>query len=142
MASNVGELKARLSLDASGFSTGVGKAKADVAGLKKTADDAARGMRSAAGANANLVSQFNDIGVMLAAGQNPLQLALQQGTQISQVLTQMGGGVGALRALGGAFVGMLNPISLATIGVIGFGAAAVQWLMPAKDEAKKNRGRL
>ncbi|AGT07907.1 phage tail length tape measure family protein [Paracoccus aminophilus] len=137
MANNVGELKARLSLDSTGFAAGVGRAKAEVSGLKKTVDDASRGMRSAAAANANLVSQFNDIGVMLAAGQNPLQLALQQGTQISQVLTQMGGGVGALRALGGAFVGMLNPVSLATIGVIGFGAAAVQWLMPAKEEAKK-----
>ncbi|MFB9223254.1 phage tail length tape measure family protein [Paracoccus cavernae] len=137
MAGNVGELKARLSLDAGGFAAGVGKAKAEISGLKKTSDDATRGMRAAAGANANLVSQFNDIGVMMAAGQNPLQLALQQGTQISQVLTQMGGGVGALRALGGAFVGMLNPVSLATIGVIGFGAAAVQWLMPAQEEAKK-----
>lgn len=139
MATNVGVLKATLGLDTAGFSAGIGKAKTEISGLKNTASAAERDLRSAAGANANLVSQFNDIGVMLAAGQNPLQLALQQGTQISQVLTQMGGGVGALRALGSAFVGMLNPISLATIGVIGFGAAAVQWLMPAKDEAKKTK---
>jgi chromosome segregation ATPase len=39
----------------------------------------------AAGSVGNLTSQFNDIGVMLAAGQNPLQLAIQQGTQIGQV---------------------------------------------------------
>lgn len=139
MATNVGVLTARLGLDAAGFSAGVGKARAEINGLKATASAADRDLRSAAGANANLVSQFNDIGVMLAAGQNPLQLALQQGTQISQVLTQMGGGVGALRAVGSAFVGMLNPVSLATIGVIGFGAAAVQWLMPAKDEAKETK---
>lgn len=139
MATNVGVLKATLGLDAAGFTAGIGKAKTEIAGLKDTAASASRDLRSAAGANANLVSQFNDIGVMLAAGQNPLQLALQQGTQISQVLTQMGGGVGALRALGSAFVGMLNPVSLATIGVIGFGAAAVQWLMPAQDEAKKTK---
>lgn len=139
MATNVGVLKATLSLDAAGFSAGIGKAKTEITGLNDTASRAGSQLRSAAGANANLVSQFNDIGVMLAAGQNPLQLALQQGTQISQVLTQMGGGVGALRALGSAFVGMLNPVSLATIGVIGFGAAAVQWLMPAKEEAKKTK---
>ncbi|MDS9468601.1 phage tail length tape measure family protein [Paracoccus sp. MBLB3053] len=136
---NVGALKATLSLDAAGFASGLRGAKTEISGLKKTAEDASRGLRAAAGANANLVSQFNDIGVMLAAGQNPLQLALQQGTQISQVLTQMGGGTGALRALGAAFVGMLNPVSLATIGVIGFGAAAVQWLMPAQEEAKKTK---
>lgn len=139
MAANVGVLKATLGLDMAGFSTGIGKAKTEIAGLKNTAANAGRELRSAAGANANLVSQFNDIGVMLAAGQSPLQLALQQGTQISQVLTQMGGGVGALRALGSAFVGMLNPVSLATIGVIGFGAAAVQWLMPAQEEAQKTK---
>ncbi|MFV0303557.1 MAG: phage tail length tape measure family protein, partial [Paracoccus sp. (in: a-proteobacteria)] len=119
MSANVGVLKATLGLDSAGFSAGIEKAKTGIAGLSSASAAAGRDMRSAAGANANLVSQFNDIGVMLAAGQNPLQLALQQGTQISQVLTQMGGGVGALRALGSAFVGMLNPISLATIGVIG-----------------------
>jgi len=133
---NVGSLKATLSLDSAGFSAGARKAKGDIAGIRKSIDDTSR---AAAGANANLVSQFNDIGVMLAAGQSPLQLALQQGTQISQVLTQMGGGTGALRALGSAFVGMLNPVSLATIGVIGFGAAAVQWLMPAQEEAAKTK---
>lgn len=137
MSTNVGALKATLGLDATGFAAGIGKAKAEIKGLGATAQAAQKDMRSAAGANANLVSQFNDIGVMLAAGQSPLQLAMQQGTQISQVLAQMGGGVGALRAVGSAFVGMLNPVSLATIGVIGFGAAAVQWLMPAEDQAKK-----
>lgn len=139
MTTNVGVLKATLGLDAAGFSAGIGKAKAEISSLSESASKAGQTARGAAGANANLVSQFNDIGVMLAAGQNPLQLALQQGTQISQVLTQMGGGVGALRALGSAFVGMLNPVSLATIGVIGFGAAAIQWLMPAQEEAKKTK---
>ncbi|MDT1061905.1 phage tail length tape measure family protein [Paracoccus sp. CPCC 101403] len=139
MTANVGNLKATLSLDTGAFAAGAGKVKTEIKGLKDSAATASRDLRSAAGANANLVSQFNDIGVMLAAGQSPLQLALQQGTQISQVLTQMGGGVGALRALGSAFVGMLNPVSLATIGVIGFGAAAIQWLMPAQEEAGKTR---
>ena len=51
--------------------------------------------------------QFNDIGMMIAAGQNPLMLALQQGSQITQVLGPMGAG-GALKALGGAFMGLLK----------------------------------
>lgn len=127
---------------ASGFnqmSSAAVRSEAGLRNMTKAANDNSRALSRASGANANLVSQFNDIAVMLAAGQNPLQLAMQQGTQISQVLTGMGGGVGALKALGSAFIGMINPISLATIGVIGFGAAAVQWLMPAKEEAKETK---
>lgn len=91
--------------------------------------------RIAAGQVGNLTAQFNDIGIMMAAGQNPLQLAIQQGTQISQVLGPLGAG-GAVRALGSAFVGMLNPISLITIGSIAAGAAMVQWLTSAGDGAE------
>ncbi len=91
--------------------------------------------RQAAGATGNLVAQFNDIGMMMAAGQNPLQMAIQQGSQITQVIGPMGA-AGAARALGGAFVGMLNPLSLVTMGVIAFGATAVQWLLSAEDGAR------
>jgi hypothetical protein len=87
-----------------------------------------------AGSVANLTAQFNDIGMMLAAGQNPLQLALQQGTQISQVIGPMGA-AGAVKALGAAFIGMLNPVSLITIGSIAAGAALTQWLMEGSEEA-------
>lgn len=93
-----------------------------------------RGNQMAAGATGNLVAQFNDIGMMLAAGQNPLQLAIQQGTQITQVIGPMGA-AGAARALGAAFLGMLAPINLITIGAIAAGATIVQWLMSAGEEA-------
>lgn len=87
----------------------------------------------AAANTSNLFAQFNDIGVMMAAGQNPIQLALQQGTQISQVLTSIstaGGGVmGMLRALGAGFMSLISPITLLTVGIIAFGAAGFQWLM-------------
>jgi hypothetical protein len=97
-------------------------------------------MRGATAQTANLGAQFNDIGVMLAAGQSPLMLAMQQGTQINQVLAQMGGGKTALRGLGAAFMSVINPMSLATIGIIAGGAALVQWGMKAfgaSEEAKK-----
>lgn len=103
-----------------------------------TAQSMATANRAAAGNMGNLVAQFNDIGVMMASGQNPLTLALQQGTQISQVIGPMGA-AGAVKALGGAFLGMLNPISLVTIGVIAGGAALVQWAssaLGAKTEAR------
>ena len=93
-----------------------------------------RSTQLAAGATGNLVAQLNDIGMMLAAGQNPLQLAIQQGTQITQVIGPMGA-AGAVRALGTAFMGMLSPINLVTIGAIAAGGAIVGWLTSARDEA-------
>ena len=94
---------------------------------------------------ANLGAQLNDIGVMLAAGQNPLQLAVQQGTQINQVFAQMGGGRQALRGLAAGFLSMINPMSLATIGIIAGGAALTQWAVAAfgaRDEASEFEDRL
>lgn len=94
-------------------------------------------MRAAGGANVmqvgNLAAQFNDIGVM-AAYQNPLQLALQQGTQINQVFASMGGHAAGIRAIGAAFAQIVNPMSLATIGIIAFGAMGIQWLLSLREE--------
>ena len=94
-----------------------------------------RANHTAAGGVGNLTAQFNDIGVMLMAGQNPLQLAIQQGTQITQVIGPMGA-AGAVRALGSALIGMLNPVSLVTIGSIAAGAAMIQWLTGSSKEAE------
>ena len=97
------------------------------------AQTAAIGRASGASASqvANLGAQFNDIGVMLAAGQSPLQLAVQQGSQINQVFAQMGGGAAALRGVAAGFASMINPMSLATIGIIAGGAALFQWAQSA-----------
>lgn len=77
----------------------------------------------------NLAAQFNDIGVQLASGTSPLTVALQQGTQIAQVLgEQKGGAAGAVKALGSAFASVVSPISLATIGIIALGGAAIQYI--------------
>ncbi|MEL7098292.1 MAG: phage tail length tape measure family protein [Pseudomonadota bacterium] len=99
-----------------------------------SADRVAAGNHLAGGSVANLAAQFNDIGVMMAAGQNPLQLALQQGTQITQVIGPMGA-AGAVRALRAAFVSMINPVALFTIGTIAAGAAITQWLTSAEEDA-------
>ncbi|WP_323783232.1 phage tail length tape measure family protein [Thalassovita sp.] len=89
------------------------------------------------GATANMVAQFNDIGVMLAAGQSPLLLAMQQGTQLSQVLNQIGGGPrSVLGALKGGFLSMLNPVSLLTIGTIALGAALFQAFTKGREKTK------
>lgn len=104
--------------------------------------DYIRGMRGVDGANrlaagsmGNLVAQGNDVVTMLAAGQNPMQLALQQGTQITQVIGPLGA-AGAFRALGGAVLSMLSPINLVTIGSIAAGAALVNWLRSGEEEVE------
>ncbi|KKK57055.1 hypothetical protein LCGC14_3058340, partial [marine sediment metagenome] len=100
-----------------------------------TAGEMARANGTAAGSVGNLTAQFNDIGVMLAAGQSPLQLALQQGTQITQVIGPMGA-AGAVKSLGSALIGMLSPVSLITIGSIAAGAAMFNWLTSSTDGAE------
>ena len=97
--------------------------------------DLGRSQSIGASGVANLTSQFNDIGVMLAAGQNPLQLAIQQGTQITQVFGNMGAGA-AVRGLGQALLSMVSPLNLITIGGIAAGAALVQWLFQSGEEVK------
>ena len=88
----------------------------------------------AAGQLGTITAQFNDIGVMAMAGQSPFQLAIQQGTQLSQVLGPMGVR-GALSALGQGFMSLLSPINLVTIGSIAAGAALFQWLTEAGEDA-------
>jgi hypothetical protein len=87
---------------------------------------------------ANLAAQFNDIGVMMASGQSPFILAVQQGTQISQVLNSMGGNAKSqFAALGQSFLSIVNPTSLLTIGLIAGTAALVQWGMGAFGASEK-----
>jgi hypothetical protein len=87
------------------------------AGFDKAGAEILQFRRASTGATSNLVAQFNDVGQMLAAGQSPLLLAAQQGTQISQVLGPLGA-AGAVRALGSAFLGMLSPVNLAVFGAV------------------------
>ncbi|WP_455918855.1 phage tail length tape measure family protein [Ensifer canadensis] len=76
---------------------------------------------------ANIAAQFQDIAVTSAMGMNPLQIALQQGTQLSSVLNTMGSGKQVISGLAGAFTSLISPVSLVTIGLIAGGAAAIQY---------------
>lgn len=73
--------------------------------------------------------QLFDTGVTAAMGMNPMQIGLQQGTQIVQVMQQMGGGKQALQGIAAGFMSLLNPINLVTIGVVALGAVGIQALM-------------
>lgn len=92
---------------------------------------------------ANLGFQANDIFMMMAAGQNPMMLAIQQGTQVSQVFGMMrkeGQALGP--AIRSALMGMVSPMSLVTMGVIALGAFAVQALMSSGEAALTFEDRL
>lgn len=75
----------------------------------------------------NIVAQFQDIGVTAAMGMSPLQIALQQGTQLSSVIQGMGSGRSIISGLAAAFTSLVSPVSLVTIGLVGGGAAALQY---------------
>ncbi|WP_246705430.1 phage tail length tape measure family protein [Rhizobium sp. WYCCWR 11152] len=86
---------------------------------------------------ANIAAQFQDIAVTSAMGMNPLQIALQQGTQLSSVLATMGTGKQVIGGLGAAFASLLSPISLVTIGLVAGSAALVQYFTAGEDGANK-----
>ena len=114
-------------------------AGAGLGGAGTAATKAGTQFKGAASHTANLAAQFNDIGVQLAAGQSPLILAIQQGTQINQVLAQMGQRGGALKSLGAAFTSIVSPVSLLTIGLIAGGAALAQWAIKAATAGRDTR---
>lgn len=95
----------------------------------------ARAMQSN-GNVANIAAQLQDVAITSAMGMSPLQIALQQGTQLSAVLGSQGA-AGAARMLVGAFASLVNPVSLVTIGVVGLGAAALQALGNITSGAEK-----
>lgn len=74
---------------------------------------------------ANLGFQLSDVGVMLASGQSPFLLIMQQGMQIADILGPHGLR-GGLKELGAAMVRYLtNPVNLAVIGFAALAAGAV-----------------
>lgn len=84
---------------------------------------------------ANVAAQFQDIAVTSAMGMNPLQIALQQGTQISAAFGNQGA-AGAVKLLGSAFLSVISPVSLLTIAAVALGSTAIQSFMGMIGSAK------
>lgn len=97
---------------------------------------------------ANIAAQFQDIAVTSAMGMSPIQIALQQGTQLSAVFNEMGKGKAVLDGIKSAFLSIISPVSLVTIGVIAAGAALFQYIstmksdLPTVDEAMERHSKL
>jgi hypothetical protein len=87
---------------------------------------------------ANIAAQFQDIGVTAAMGMSPIQIALQQGTQLSAVLQQIKDSEGVGQGLAAAFASVISPLSLVTIGVIAAGTAAFQYFSTIMSEGDKS----
>ncbi|NUL16231.1 phage tail length tape measure family protein [Agrobacterium tumefaciens] len=88
---------------------------------------------------ANIAAQFQDIGVTAAMGMSPIQIALQQGTQLSAVLQEIkNSGQGVGKGLAAAFASVISPISLVTIGIIAAGTAAFQYFSTVMSEGDKS----
>ena len=83
---------------------------------------------------ANIAAQLQDIGVTTAMGMSPLQIALQQGTQLSAII---GGMQNPIRGLGAALMSVVSPVSLLTMGLITAGTAAVQYFTGLSSEGAK-----
>lgn len=85
---------------------------------------------------ANIAAQLQDIGVTTAMGMSPLQIALQQGTQLSAIIGSM---QNPIRGLAAAFMSVVSPVSLVTIGVIAAGTAAIQYFSTFGSEGEKSK---
>lgn len=118
------------------------RAAASLSSAATQARVAGTAMQTSTFHTANLAAQFNDIGVMLAAGQSPLMLAVQQGTQLNQVFAQMRAtGQSAFAGIVAGIRSMISPMSIATLAIIAGGAALVQWGVNAVKSAD-NTGEL
>lgn len=71
----------------------------------------------------NLTYQMNDIVMMLASGQSPFLMMMQQGSQITQIMGPRGLGQ-ILPAIGQALVNLISPTTLLLAGVTAGGYAA------------------
>lgn len=85
----------------------------------------------------NIVAQFQDVGVTAAMGMSPLQIGLQQGTQMALVFEQMkASGQSMARTLLSAFTQLIGPISLITIGLTVGAAALIQYFSSVGGKTK------
>lgn len=88
---------------------------------------------------ANLGYQIQDIGMMMAMGQNPFMLLAQQLPQITMHGGQLTGVMGALRT---QFANLLSPLGLLTTGVVLAGSAAMAYFSDTEEEAETLEDRI
>lgn len=134
-AARASELKATAARAAASASNASSAALAKEAAAATTAATGIQRMNVAANSNvrsmgamkantSNIAAQFQDIGVTAAMGMNPLQVALQQGTQLSAIFAASGESLG--KTLATAFGQIISPVALLTIGLVALTVAGLQ----------------
>ncbi len=103
-----------------------------------SADQANTSVNKLGGSVGNIAAQLNDIGTTAAMGMNPLLIALQQGTQLSQTFADQELDEVA-EALADALASVVSPVSLVTIGLTAAVAVAAQWAMAAIAGGKETK---
>lgn len=135
-ASAIGKTRADL-LELKAAELGVTAQAAPMIAAIRAADGQLLGMgknaKIMAAALRTVPSQFTDIVVSLQAGQNPLQVLLQQGGQLKD---QFGGIGPAAQALGGYIRGLIGPFTLAGAAV---GVLAAAYLSAQSEVGKLQR---
>ncbi len=127
-------LSAKATMDATDLNSGLDQSTAKVGALDQAFDRVGGGIGPKPAQNvalarhevSNLSFQVNDIAVMMASGQNPFLMMMQQGGQISQIMGNRGLGQ-IIPALGKSLLSLITPTTLflAGITVLGVGAKAV-----------------
>ncbi len=107
----------------------LGAANAALARQQALAGGAANATRLQSHEVANLTYQLNDIGTMLASGQSPFIMMMQQGPQVSQILGKRGLGQ-ILPAIGQGLSSLITPTNLVLAGMLAVGyAGSAAWKM-------------
>jgi hypothetical protein len=107
-----------------------------------------RAQRNQMGLTSNLSAQYFDLATTIQMMQNPMTIAIQQGSQIAQVFNAAAeasgrrGFAGALDVVGGALRQLLNPMTLGVVLLTGLAAAAAQYFIGLFDETKKAKAAL
>ena len=97
---------------------------------------------------ANLSYQFNDMAVMLASGQSPFMMMMQQGMQVGQTFTGMKLGEAARELGRGLASFLLSPINMAVLGFAllasgaGYFISKMKGNLPTLEENLKRMGEL
>lgn len=98
--------------------------------LRGAVNDNAAAAKTGSYHAANLAAQFQDVAVTAAMGMNPLQIALQQGTQMAMVFSAMaaegGKNASTLSLLSSAFATVLSPAALLIISITALVAGLLQ----------------
>jgi len=108
-------------------------------GVDPAVRTAAKGTALAAHEVSNLSFQMNDMAMMLASGQSPFTLMMQQGTQVAQIMGKRGLGE-IFPALAQGLVSLVTPTTLFLAGITAAGYAAYYLFRSLSPEVEKLDG--